>query len=122
VPRVLAAIRERRELRWWRRSWWNWPPAAKLAFVVLALSVAGLVLGGGWMVENIDGFSSAILDWFKNLPSLLDPAAPLANAAGLVWQRAIYPVLLAALALSLGLYLMCLGMGTLFVRVAIKRC
>ena len=121
APRVMARIRAREKKPWWQQSWWNWPLAAQAAFLVIVLAIVGLFTQSGLMVDDsVRSYSQQVTEQASTLSMLLDSFAPLLNAVGLLWQKA-QPFLLYALVLALGLYLACVGVGTMFVRVAIKR-
>jgi hypothetical protein len=121
APRVLAAIHARVSKPWWRQSWWNWPLAAQVAFLVIAVAIAGAFTQSGLMVDDsVRSYSQQVTEQASTLSALLDSFAPLLNAVALLWQKA-QPLLLYGLVLALGLYLACVGVGTMFVRVAIKR-
>ena len=121
APRVMARIRAREKKPWWQRSLWNWPLAAQAAFLVIALAVVGLFTQSGLMVDDsVRSYSQQVTEQANTLAALLDRFAPLLNAVVLLWEKA-QPLLLYALVLALGLYLACVGVGTMFVRVAIRR-
>lgn len=49
--RVLAALEQRAALPWWRKGFVYWPPAARAAFVMLAVTV---VAGFSWLLTGVD--------------------------------------------------------------------
>lgn len=121
APRVLAAIHARARA-WWRSAWWHWPPLAKAASLTLALLVASALGGGGWLLEQ--NVSTLSQHWTSRLPELSgfgtsvsawtqQAAARASNVPQTVW--------LALLAVVVGMYLFCVGIGSAVVRLAVKR-
>jgi hypothetical protein len=121
APRVLAAIRARAAKPWWQQSWWNWPLAAQVAFVAVAIAIAGLFTQSGWMVDDsVRSYSQQVTEQATTLSAFLDKLQPLVNVFAVLWQKG-QPLLLYAVALAMALYLACVGVGTIFVRVALRR-
>lgn len=121
APRVLAAIRARETKPWWQQSWWNWPLAAQVAFLIIAVTIAGLFTQSGLMVDNsVRSYSQQVTEQANTLSAFLDNFQPLLNAFSVLWQKA-QPLLLYALAVAMALYLACVGVGTIFVRAALRR-
>ncbi len=119
---VLAAIQQRAAAPWWRRAWWDWPAPAKALFALLALATAALATGGFWWLgSGATPLAGPITERLNSIGNLWDALAPLSEAGGLLWQKAGYPLVIGALVLSMSCYLFCLGLGTVFVRVAVKR-
>jgi F0F1-type ATP synthase membrane subunit c/vacuolar-type H+-ATPase subunit K len=121
ASRVLAAIRARENKPWWQQSWWNWPLAAKAAFLVMAVAIAAAFTHSGWIVDDsVRSYSQQVTEQASTFSAFLDHFQPLLNAFVVLWQKA-QPFLLYALAVGLVLYLASVGVGTMFVRVALRR-
>jgi len=121
APRVMAAIRARGNKPWWQQSWWNWPLAAQVTFLVIAVAIAGLFTQSGLMVDDsVRAYSQQVTAQASTVSAFLDNFQPLLNALAVLWQKA-QPLLLYALILAMALYLACVGVGTIFVRVALRR-
>ena len=122
VPRVMAILAARHALPWWQRSWWDWPLAAKAAFLLVAIAIAGLFGGGGVLLDQgVVNYSQQVTERLGPASALWDAAVGLRTAAGLLWSQAAQP-LLVTLMIGVGLlYLICVGVGTAFVRSALKR-
>jgi predicted anti-sigma-YlaC factor YlaD len=124
IPRVLAAVQARARLPWWRRTWWTWPPTAQILSLVLVSMALGLVTYGGLQVGESQWLSRAQ----AGLASLLSPLAPLWACLGallealvLVFRRGGNLVLLLGGVFCVGMYLSCVGLGTIFYRVAVRK-
>lgn len=121
APLVLAALRARAALPWWQRAWWDWPVAARAAFLVLALVLMGAFGGGGWMVSNgVASYSQEVSQQMAPLAGSWDWLAPFSAAAGALWRTVGLPLALGLATLGVAAYLACIGLGTVFVRVAMK--
>ena len=119
--RVLAAIETRRAAPWWRRSWWEWPLAARVAFAVLAAGFAAILSGGGYVLS--EGATAYSREWTERLVAAdLHPSSfdPLWNAGQLLWAQAIQPLFHYAAVVTVVLYLICIGLGTACFRFAVK--
>ena len=122
LPNVMAVLAARARMPWWQHAWWDWPLTAKVAFVLLAVSIAGLLGGGGSILgDSAAGYSTEVLERFNGMEGTFDLFAPLVDAAALVWARTAQPFLLYGVFIVGALYLMCVGMGTACVRYALKR-
>jgi len=121
ASRVMAAIEARATRPWWQQSWWNWPVAAQATFVLIALAVAALFAHSGSVVdESVRSYSEQVTQQANRMSALLDIFQPLLNAVAVLWQKA-QPLLLYVLGLAGALYLACIGVGTIFVRAALRR-
>lgn len=122
LPRVMSAIAARARLPWWQRAWWDWPLTAQGAFLLIALAIVGAVSGGGVMLdEGVSNYSQQVAERFGIVTSLWETVLTILNAAGSLLEKIGQPLLLYA-AIFVGLlYLMCLGLGTVCVRYALKR-
>src|SRR5688572_14402503 len=110
--RVLATVRAREALPWWQQSIWNWPVYARTVFlIVLAVAVAAMTGSTWWAGEVAANYSSPATQILGTL----------GNAFLVLWRSLLQNVVLFGLAFTGMLYLFCLGAGTMFVRVAVKR-
>jgi hypothetical protein len=124
VPRVMAALACAAAVRWYRRPWENWPLAARAAAFALLLAVfGGLCLGSRQAIQSA-GFTLAT-GKLGELTSSFDTAQSALNAIAVACILAIRQLgtgflvgLCAAVALG---YALCLGLGTLCVRLAFAR-
>ena len=122
APNIMAILAARARLPWWRQAWWNWPLSAKTAFVVLAITVAGAMGGGGLLLgEDALSYSADLMERFNPSEGVFWNFVPLADAAALVWERFAQPFLLYGAVLAGVLYLMFVGLGTVCFRLTVKR-
>jgi hypothetical protein len=121
APRVLAALQARAQA-WWRRAWWDWPLAAQSAFVALALGVAGLVGGGGLVLnQNVSHVSQQLAEKLPQVPPLRDTISGWVSQAWAYAGTVSQPVWLGLLVSLAMTYLFCIGVGSAFFRVAVNR-
>lgn len=122
APAVMALLAARAPLPWWQRAWWDWPLSARAAFIVLTLSVAAIISGGGLVLgEGAADYSADLFERFNPFGLLLDILAPLGAAGLLVWEILVQPFLIYAAVAVGALYLACVAMGTACFRYALKR-
>ena len=124
IPRVLAAIEARARLPWWRRSWWHWPPLAR----ILALVLLGVVVGGmAYLLAGVEhslvvaAVEQQAVDWLARLTPFWNACVTLGNAAALVLRQCGNLLLFGAVFLCVGMYLSCLALGTVCYRLALNR-
>jgi hypothetical protein len=119
---VLAAIAARARLPWWQRAWWDWPLAAKAAFLLIALAIVGAFSSGGVMIDDgLSTYSQQVAERFGPATSLWQSILPVIKVVPALVEKIGQPLLLYAAIFAGLLYLMCLGLGTVCVRYALKR-
>jgi hypothetical protein len=122
APRVMALLAARERLPWWQHAWWDWPVAAKLAFLVIGLALAGAAGRGGVILDQgIATYTQEVTGKLSMMSSLQDSWQTLSGTAGLLWDKAAQPFLLHAVIIAAALYVICLGLGTAFIRSALNR-
>ena len=119
APRVLALLAAREAQPWWQRVWWEWPLTAKAAFLLIALALAGAAGGGGVMLgESATEYSLNVTDKLGLLTPLWNMLLALVNVAQVLWDKLGQPYLLYLAAAGAAAYLVCIGAGTMFLRVS----
>lgn len=122
APGVMAILAARSRVPWWQRAWWDWPVAAKAAFVIVALLVAGAFSGGGlFLGDGMSNYSLEVAGRFDFADSILGNFAPLLGAFHRVWQEFAQPFLIYGAIAAGAVYLMFIGVGTACFRFALKR-
>ena len=122
--RILRAIEHRATAPWYRRAWPTWPQSLQIASAVaLLVAFAGLCLGV-WFFTQTPVFATAsekiggVLDCLGLLQRTF---SVLVNSIGLAFAS-LNPVVLAGLAVMLAsAYALCVGLGTVYVRLAFGR-
>jgi hypothetical protein len=124
IPRVLAAIEPAASMRWYRRPWQTWPRALQLALLCVAIALcAGLYVGIGQIANALRGthVAAQLNDVLSTLSAGRQVAIALANAGSLVLARLGTGWLVACGVLVLLSYAACVGLGTIFARLAWAR-
>lgn len=121
APNVMAILAARSRVPWWQRAWWDWPVAAKAAFVVIALVVAGAFGGGGAILgDGVNNYSLELSGRLDFSDSILGNFTPLLSAVHRLWEELVQPFLIYG-AIAVGaVYLMFIGVGTACFRFAQK--
>ncbi len=124
IPRVLAVVSAEARVPWYRRTWQTWPVAIRLGSLALALAFgAGLYVGIGEVVHALRG--TYVAAQFNNLLGALSgihqAVRALAGAGALVIERVDTPWVVACGLLALLSYIACVGLGTIFARLAWAR-
>ncbi len=122
--RVLQAIARRANLPWYRRSWQSWPLALQVPALATMLAVFGGVCFAGWEIWQSPAFAAAahkVAQCLSGFGTIWGAASVLVNAIGLTLKQLGTGLLLASLAaIALG-YAMCVGLGTVYLRLALRR-
>ena len=110
AARVLEVVRARRALPWWQQSFWHWPALARAVFLIVVALIAVSLTGGTWFAGEVaaDG-------------SIGRYVSPFTNAFAIMWRSFLQTLVVWALSFAGVLYLICVGAGTLFVRMAYRR-
>jgi hypothetical protein len=124
LPRVMAGIERRSVSPWYRRAWQTWPLRLQVvSMLVLVAAFAGLCFGS-WRLVHAPLVASATdetIGWFRMLNTAWSTLGVLANALALA-VRSLGPLVLFGIIMALLLgYAVCVGFGTLYVRLAFAR-
>lgn len=124
VHRVMLAVHARERAPWWQRSWLAWPFGFQLVSLIVLLFSAGLVsylLGAAWDGVNVASIWQRVIASLAWLQPFAEVATALANAVVIICRAANPLWLLGAAGIIAAAYLVCIGLGTVCVRVAFKR-
>jgi len=124
ASRVMAKIEQPAALPWYRRAWQTWPlPLQAVSMLVLLAAFAGVCFGS-WQILHAPAVASALDDlggWLNSLSVIWKTAGVLVNAVALAFTSLGTWVIAGCLAmLALG-YATCLGLGTIYFRLAFAR-
>lgn len=121
ASRVLQQIEARHKLPWFRRSWQTWPrPMQVLSFAALFSVFAGLCFLS-WELPHSSQFVTStqhVSAWVSWLGTLWNALSVLAGGLVLLLKHLSLGVIAAVLfSLAMG-YLLCIGLGTVYFRMA----
>jgi hypothetical protein len=124
ASRVMAKLEQPASLPWYRRDWQTWPlPLQAVSLLVLLVAFAG-VCSGSWQIIHTPVVASVIHNiggWLNALNVIWKTAGVLINAGALAFTSLGTWVIAGCLAmLALG-YATCLGLGTIYFRLAFAR-
>jgi hypothetical protein len=124
LPRVMAAIEGRAVLPWHRQSWQMWPPALRVASLVVLLALFGGLCLAGWKLPQADAYASTLGQlgrWFSGPCAVWNVLSAL-STAGLAMAKQLPAGFITACLVSLGLgYGLCIGLGAAWMRLALAR-
>jgi hypothetical protein len=109
--RVLATVRAHQALPWWRKSIWHWPNAVRTVFLIILAGLVAAITSSTWWAPEVAANYSGPLSF----------VATLGNACLVLWKTNLQNVVLFGLVFIAMLYLLCLGAGTIFVQLAVRR-
>lgn len=121
ASRVMRQIQASRRTPWYQRSWQTWPRTLQtLSFAILFAGFAALCVLA-WELPHSSLFMSGthqVGAWFSWLGTLWNALTVLVGGVGLVLKHLSLGILAAGLfSLALG-YLLCIGLGTVYFRLA----
>jgi hypothetical protein len=95
---------------------------AKAAFLLLSVAIAGAFSGGGVMLDQgVSTYSQQVVERFEPASALWSAFKVLAGVVTSQTDKLGQPLLIYAAVFAGLLYLICVGLGTVCVRYAIKR-
>ena len=124
VSRVMAALEKRLSLPWYRQSWQVWPLALRGVSLVILLALFGGLCFGAWKLANAETVATAMqrpLSWLSGFGAIWHVISLVLSSVVLAVKHLGTGVLVAGLvALAFG-YAMCVGLGTVYLRLALSR-
>jgi hypothetical protein len=121
ASRVMLAIEHRAKVAWYRQPWQMWPAALRLGSLVLLLALFGGLCLAGWRLAQGEAFIGATHEfgrWLSGVSALGNTLSVLLGAVVLAAKQLGTGLIIAALAAVAIGYLICLGLGTVCVRIA----
>jgi hypothetical protein len=124
ISRVMMALENRVILPWYRQGWQRWPVGLRAVSFVALLALFGGICFGGWHLVHSEGFGAGMQkvgNWFSGVTVLWKAVTTLVTAIVAVVKNLGTGFILGCLAaLALG-YAMCVGVGTLWVKLALAQ-
>jgi len=124
ASRVLGAIERRAALPWYRRSWQTWPAAWQWTSLAVLLVMFGGLCWGGWELTRsatVTAGAPEVAGRFAGLGVFWRTLNALGSAVSVVVQG-LGTGYIAGGVLALFLaYVSCIGLGTVYVRLAMAR-
>jgi hypothetical protein len=124
ISRVLKAVHARARLPWYQRSWETWPRLCQAAsFAVLLAMFLGLCVAGA-NLPHFSGFlpaRHALTNWIANAGAIWHAAAAILNAFVASARHLGSRIVVAALVAVGTAYALCVGLGTVCVRLVYAR-
>jgi hypothetical protein len=124
ASRVMAALEQRARVPWYRRSWQRWPVAWQAASLVVLLALFGGLCLAGWELSQAEATTFALHrvgEWFSGLSMIENTFNVLVSATVLVVKKLGTGFIVTCLvAAGIG-YAMCVGLGTVYFRLAFAK-
>jgi len=124
APRVMAVLARRASLPWYRQSWPAWPMPVRVFALVVSLALFGVLCYAGWEFTQLPAFgavSGKLASVVSGLSSIWKTVGVLVTAMLLAFKHLgnwfIFGCL-AAVALAYG---MCIGLGSVYFKLAFAR-
>ena len=124
LPRVLAAIERRTALPWYRLPWQAWRIELRIVSLALLLGAFGCLCVACWQLTRAAGFEIAMQEVgkvFSGVSLIWNTILVLLGAVGQVIKHFGTPVILASMLIIGFGYAVCLGLGTVYFRLALAR-
>ncbi len=122
--RVMAAIAAREALPWYRQPWQNWSLPWRMVSMALLLASFGGFCFAAWQLTQAAGYTTAVAEVkqvFSGVGVIWRTMEVLAGALVLVVKQ-MGTVFMVGCLVALGIgYAICVGLGTVYVRLAMAR-
>ena len=122
--RVMRAIEQRAAAPWYRRAWQAWPFGLQAGSFAGLLAVFVFLCFGASQLTRFATLTPAareVSGWFSLAGAAWRAVTALTNAVGLAFQNLSPAVLIGGAILLLFCYAACLGLGTIYWRLAYAR-
>jgi len=124
VSQVMAALEQRARLPWYRQPWQMWPLPLRVVSLLILLAVFGGLCFAGWKLPHTAAFAAAIHrigGWFSGVTTLWNALNVLMGALVVTVKHLGTGFMIACLAALAFGYAMCVGLGTVYVRLGLAR-
>ena len=122
--RVMRVVEQRAALPWYRREWQTWPLALQGGSLVGLLAAFALLCFGSWQLAHFARLTPAareVSGWFSLAGAAWNAVDVLANAVELAFRSLGPAVLIGSAVMLLVSYAACVGLGTVYWRLAYAR-
>jgi hypothetical protein len=122
--RVMRVIEQRTAAPWYRREWQTWPLVLRGGSLVGLLAAFALLCFGSSLLLQLATLTTAareVSGWFSLASAAWHAVIVLANALGLVFHSLNPAVVIGTAVMLLLCYAACLGLGTIYWRLAYAR-
>jgi hypothetical protein len=124
VTRVMIRLERRSRIIWYRRSWQTWPLGLQTTSLLVLIVLFGGLCYAGLELSHADLATTTgqrVGGWFSNLSAVTSTLMILLNSFCLVVKKLGTGVVVACLfAIGLG-YVMCVGLGTVYMRLTFAK-
>jgi hypothetical protein len=124
ISRVMSSIASQAALPWYRQSWVMWPMPLRAVSLVVLVAISGAICFASWKLTQAESFLAVIHQingWFAGANSLWNALnAVLGVGLMLIKKLGTGFIIATLLAVAMG-YAMCIGLGTVYVRLAFGR-
>ena len=117
---IMRAIEQRATVPWYRQSWSTWPLALRAVSLTALLLAFGGLCFGAWEITHGAANSSWFSNWTADASALWRTSGVLVNTAVSLISHLGVGVLVIGAALILGAWTTCIGLGTAYVRLAMR--
>jgi hypothetical protein len=118
--RILAAIEQRAATPWYHQAWSAWPFALRMASLTGLLLAFGGLSFGAWQLMQDATAPAWLSSWYADACALGRTLGVLANTVVTLFKGLGSGVLLVGAAMLFGAWVMCIGLGTAYVRLAMR--
>jgi hypothetical protein len=121
---VMRVIAQRAASPWYRRAWQTWPLAFRTASFASLFAAFSLLCVGNWWLVHFASRTSAVREvsgWFSLTETVWSAVNALITALVLAFRSLGPSVLLGSVVMLLVCYAACVGLGTVYLRLAFAR-
>ena len=124
LPRVLASVRARAAMPWYRQSWQAWPMPLQVATIFVLVASFGGFFFAAWELSRAAGYAAVrqeIGEMLSGVAVVGNVLGVLINAIRLVIERLGTAFIIGCLAAAALAYSIFIGLGTVYVRLAFSQ-
>jgi hypothetical protein len=122
--RVMAAVKLRASVPWYHQSWPAWPVAIRVMALVVSLALFGVLCFAAWQVSQLPVFASCT----RSLDSMMSGLNAVWNTINVLLEAVVLAVkhlgtwfMLGLLTMAALAYGVCLGLGSVYLKLAFAR-